>query len=49
MQYGYDVQFFDINSNLDYDPCKDPYCFAHLTREIEECTLLSEAVIFLVS
>ena len=48
IQYGYDLQFIDYNLNLNYDPCKDPYCFASLLKEIEDCSANSEAVFFIV-
>ena len=49
IQYGYDLQFVDINFNVNYDSCKDPYLFASLLKEIEDCSSVSDAVFFLVS
>ena len=48
IQYGYDLQFIDFNLNLNFDPCKDPFFFASLLKEIDDCSASSEGVFFIV-
>lgn len=48
LEYGYNLQFIDINLNINYNPLIDAKLFKYLLKELDDCIQYSDSCVFIL-